>query len=315
MGLQHDLVGASPPIRKLIRFIERAARTDSTVLIEGESGTGKECVARALHRNGPRAPGPFVAINCAALSEALLESELFGHEKGAFTGAVAARRGRFELASGGTLFLDEIGELAASVQAKLLRALETREIDRLGGGRPIAVDIRLIAATNRNLEKAVANGRFREDLYYRLKVLPVRTPTLAERREDIPSLARYFLGVHASRAGRSDLEFAPEAMEMLVSRTWPGNVRQLQNAIEHAVVLGASTVLGPGDFPEDVRREPEIPALTYQQAIRETKRRLFEAAFAHGNGNYKEAARLLGLHPKAIHRSNRNLDLGYLLKG
>ena len=310
---RHGLVGESVPMIELCRFIRKAAPTRATVLIQGEGGTGKERVARALHSNSQRSGGRFVAVNCAALSEALLESELFGHEKGAFTGAVVRQKGKFELASGGTLFLDEVGELGSAIQAKLLRALEEREIDRIGGGRPIAVDIRLIAATNRNLESAVAAGRFRQDLYYRLKVLSVRTPALAERRDDIPALARYFVFKCAREAGRVVRGISPEALAILGNYDWPGNVRELRNAIEYAVVLGSSDHILAEDLPDDILETTSAEPLTYHDAIDETKRRLFEAAFSRSNGDYKEAARLLGLHPKAIHRCLQNLNLSYLL--
>ena len=313
VDVRNGLVGESAAMIELYRFIRKAAPTRATVLIQGESGTGKERVARALHSNSQRSGGPFVAVNCAALSEALLESELFGHEKGAFTGAVARQKGKFELASGGTLFLDEVGELGSAIQAKLLRALEEREIDRIGGGGPIPVDIRLIAATNRDLESAVAAGRFRQDLYYRLKVLSVRTPTLAERRDDIPALARYFVLECGREAGRVVRGISAEALTGLRDYDWPGNVRELRNAIEYAVVLGSADQIVAEDLPDDILEAPRAEPLKYHDAINETKRRLFEAAFSRSNGDYKEAARLLGLHPKAIHRCLQNLDLSYLL--
>ena len=216
-GVHHDLVGSSAAMAKLIRFIGKAAPVNSSVLIQGESGTGKELVAHALHRNSRRPDGPFVAVNCAALPESLLESELFGHERGAFTGAVAQQKGKFELAAGGTLFLDEVGELSASIQAKLLRALQERTIDRIGGKQPLRIDIRLIAATNRDLRSAVAAGEFREDLYYRVKVLSVRTPPLRERPEDIPELIQHFLSKYARETGRDVRGISPEAESILCS--------------------------------------------------------------------------------------------------
>jgi Nif-specific regulatory protein len=312
-GEDVGLVGGSRPMRELAGFIARAAPTDSTVLIDGPSGTGKELVARALHSRSRRARGPFVAVNSAAMPESLIESELFGHERGAFTGAVAAGRGKFELADGGTLFLDEVGELAVAIQAKLLRAIEAREIDRIGGRGPIAVDFRLVAATNRDMEAAVRDGSFRADLYYRLKVLEVRTPPLVERREDISDLARHFLRQHAARAGSRVDGIAPEAMAILEGYDWPGNVRELSHAIEHAVVMSPGAVVGPEALPRAVvRGATGWP--TYSEAVYDTKRRLFEAAFARACGDYRQAARLLGLHPKAIHRLLGNLDLGHLLK-
>jgi Nif-specific regulatory protein len=315
------LVGASPSIDAVRRFIRRVAASDSTVLLVGESGTGKERAARALHAASRRAAGPLVAVNCAALPEALVESELFGHERGAFTGAIARRVGRMEQASGGTLFLDEVGELAASAQAKLLRAVEAREVDRVGGRGPVAVDVRVIAAANRDLEAAVGDGRFREDLYYRLNVLKIRMPALRDRREDIPLLAAYFLDAMAGRAGRR-ARLSDEALGTLAGYDWPGNVRELANAIEHALVLGNGPVIEADDLPVWVRGGP-LEGLSgsggeaglYHAALGETKRFLFRAAFARAEGDYRKAALALGLHPHSVHRMVRALDLEALLGG
>ncbi len=238
IDLHHNMVGSSAVMADLYRCIMRVAQAESTALIVGESGTGKELAARAIHRNSSRAEKPFVAINCAAIPEALLESELFGHEKGAFTGAIAQKKGRLELAEGGTLLLDEIGELPLALQAKLLRVLQEREFERVGGTRRVKVDFRLLASTNRNLEAAVKSGTFRQDLYYRLNVVPIRIPPLRERREDIPVLAQYLAQRHARTAARTAVVFSPEAMAVLMAHDWPGNVRELENAVERAIVYG-----------------------------------------------------------------------------
>ena len=237
------------------------------MLIGGESGTGKELVARAIHRNSPRANKPFVAINCAAIPEGLLESELFGHEKGAFTGASAQKKGRLEMADGGVVFLDEIGELAPALQVKLLRVLQEREFERVGGSRPISVDIRLIAATNKDLEAAVKARTFREDLYYRLNVVSLECPPLRDRREDIPVLAEYFVAKFAAKCKVKAKRISPEAMAGLVNYDWPGNVRELENAIERALVLGVSEMIEPEDLPESSpgerpRRAAARPSIT-----------------------------------------------------
>ena len=311
------MVGNSMALAELKRFIGRAARINWSVLIQGESGTGKELVARALHLHSQRSAGPFVVVNCAALPEGLLESELFGHEKGSFTGAVTPQKGKFELAAGGTLFLDEVGELTSSIQGKLLRALQEHEIDRIGGAGPIPVDIRFIAATNRDLESDVADGRFREDLYYRLKVLAIRTPALRERREDIPALARHFISKYAKEAGRVVHGISPQSESILMSYDWPGNVRQLQSVIQHAIALGSTEVVLPEDLPDlgkSALKGFEAKARTYYEVIYETKRHLLENAFARADGDYRQAALLLGLNPKGIHRFLKSLNLGHLLR-
>ncbi len=319
IAIDHDMVGDSRPMRRLVEFIARTARTNSTVLVGGESGTGKELVARALHGNSRRRGGPFVAVNCAALSEGLLESELFGHERGAFTGADRQKKGKFEVASGGTLFLDEVRELGARIQAKLLRALQEREIDRVGGRRPIPVDIRLVGATNRDLEVAVAAGEFREDLYYRLNVLFVKTPPLRERREDIVLLARHFVEKYAREVGVRPRELSTEASVLLESYDWPGNVRQLGNAIEQAMVLGSSEVIGVEDLPQylsnpsggasGVSDHADNPPRTLEEAVLATKRNFVENVLELTGGNRKEAAVILGIHPKSMNRLLERLDL------
>jgi Nif-specific regulatory protein len=310
--IEHSMVGESARIREIYQFIGKVARSDSTVLIRGESGTGKELVARAIHRNSPRADKPFVAINCAALTETLLESELFGHEKGAFTGAVVQKKGKLEVAERGTVFLDEIGELAPGIQVKLLRVLQEREFERVGGTRTIPLDVRLIAATNRDLEEAVRKSAFRQDLYYRLNVVAVRTPALRERREDIPLLANYFTAKYSARSRRNVAGLSSAASACLKKYDWPGNVRELENAIERAVVLGSTEWILPEDLPEALTENaspPGSPAAGYHQGVREAKKQLIVHALERTDGNYTEAARLLGLHPNYLHRLMRNLDL------
>jgi transcriptional regulator with GAF, ATPase, and Fis domain len=253
LKLKHEMVGSSPKMLELQRMIAKAAPSSSTILILGESGTGKELLARAIHRNSPRSNGPFVAINCAALSETLLESELFGHEKGAFTGALSQKKGKLEAAAGGTVFLDEIGEMTASLQAKLLRVLQERQMERVGGTLTVKLDIRLVAATNRDLEDEVRKKTFRQDLYYRLNVVTLKSPPLRDRTEDIIPLASHFARRFAERCGRPISGISPEARAYLLSYSWPGNVRELENTMERAVVLGSSDVILPEDLPENIR--------------------------------------------------------------
>jgi transcriptional regulator with GAF, ATPase, and Fis domain len=312
INLRHNMVGDGPAMRKVLEFVTKAAPTGSTVLIGGESGTGKELVARAIHRNSPRAGKSFVAINCAALTESLLESELFGHERGAFTGAVAQKRGKLEEAEGGTLFLDEVGELAPGIQAKMLRVLQEREFERVGGTRTIKANVRLIAATNRDLEQASRSGSFRQDLYYRLNVVSLTTPPLRERREDIPLLANYFVQKHAAAVGRNVMGLSGQARTCLMQYQWPGNVRELENAIERAVVLGSTEKILPEDLPESVLEADhgeEAGGTRFNDAVKQAKKQIILTAIAQAGGNYAEAARLLGLHPSNLHRVIRNLGM------
>jgi two-component system NtrC family response regulator len=246
-------------MQEVLSVVRRVAPSDATVLIRGESGTGKELIARAIHYASPRAARALVKVNCAALAESLLEAELFGHEKGAFTGAVAARKGRFELADGGSLFLDEIGDLAAHLQVKLLRVLQEREFERVGSSRPIKVDVRLLAATHRNLEALVREGRFRDDLYYRINVVTIPLPALRERREDLPPLIDHFLRVFAEKNGKRIRGLTREARDALLRYDYPGNVRELENLIERAVVLTRDDVIGLGDLPLTVEAQPAEP--------------------------------------------------------
>jgi Nif-specific regulatory protein len=316
-GIYHSMVGESPRMQKVYQFISKVAPTDSSVLITGESGTGKELVARAIHQNSKRALKPFVAVNCAALTETLLESELFGHEKGAFTGALTQRKGRLEIADGGTLFLDEIGELTAPVQVKLLRVLQEREFERVGGTRTIKVDIRLLTATNRNLEDMISQGVFRQDLFYRLNVLRLEMPALRQRQEDIPLLAKYFAARYGEKCNHKITSISFEAQKRLVSYDWPGNVRELENAIERAVVLGTTDFILVEDLPEVILETETrtMPAPTkYHEAVAATKKQLILQAMDQTKGNYTEAAKLLGVHPNYLHRLIRNLNLREHLK-
>jgi Nif-specific regulatory protein len=321
IAIEHDMVGNSPAMREVYKFIAKAAPTNSTVLILGESGTGKELAARAIHSNSARANHPFVAINCAALTETLLESELFGHEKGAFTGAVATKKGKLEAAQGGSVFLDEIGEMPVTLQAKLLRVLQQHEFERVGGTRPIKADIRLIAATNRNLEQAIKDGGFREDLYYRLNVIRLNMPPLRDRREDITPLAMYFAEKYARQCNRPINGISPQARACLMKYDWPGNVREFENAIERAVVLGSSDVIQVEDLPEAVIETSPSPeskgegeVRNFYEAVKEAKKQLIIAAFEQAQGNYTETAGLLGMHPNHLHRLIRNLDMKDELK-
>jgi transcriptional regulator with GAF, ATPase, and Fis domain len=315
--IEHNMVGESPRMRQVYQFIAKVAPTDSTVLVRGESGTGKELAAQAIHLNSPRAPRPFVAINCAALTDTLMESELFGHEKGAFTGAVAQKKGKLEVAEGGSVFLDEVGELAPQLQAKLLRALQERQFERVGGTRPIKVDIRLIAATNRDLEEAISAGSFRQDLYYRLNVVSFVMPPLRERREDVPLLANYFAAKYARLCKRTVTGISAQARALLVSYDWPGNVRELENAVERAVVLGSTDLVQPEDLPEsltEVDTAQSAGAVNYHEAVNQLKKQLILKAVEQSGGSYTEAARILGVHPNYLHRLIRNLNLKSLLK-
>ena len=315
--IEHNMVGESPRIRDVLQLIAKVAPTDSTVLISGESGTGKELAARAIHLNSLRADKPFVAVNCAALAESLLESELFGHEKGSFTGALMQKKGRLEIADGGTLFLDEIGELSPALQVKLLRVLQEREFERVGGNRTIKVDIRLITATNKNLDEAVNDNSFRQDLYYRLNVVNLEMPPLRDRPEDIPLLANYFAAKYSEKCNRRISGISPDAQARLRSYDWPGNVRELENAIERAVVLGTTDRILLEDLPESLlETEPPAtaPGTKYLEAVAQTKKQIILNAMQQSNGNYTEAAKILGVHPNYLHRLIRNLSLKDQLK-
>jgi two-component system response regulator HydG len=299
-------IGASPVFRRLMTLIEQVADSEATVLILGESGTGKELAAREVHQRSPRRQGPFVAVNCAALPETLLESELFGYEKGAFTGATGRKEGRFELADGGTLFLDEVADLSPVTQPKILRVLQSGEFERLGGTRTIRVDVRLVAATNQDLARMVREKRFREDLFYRLNVITVHVPPLRERPEDIPLLAHHFLRVYAAKNNRRLEGFSAEAMNRLESYAWPGNVRELENVIERAVVLAKEGRITETDLPEDlggVKPPPRDAILALLGVpLDEVERRLLDETLRVTGGNKTQTAKLLGIDVRTVAR-------------
>jgi DNA-binding NtrC family response regulator len=309
-GFTH-LLGTSHALERVLKQARSVAQTSATVLLTGENGTGKEMLARAIHQESPRANGPFVAVSCAALPETLIESELFGHERGAFTSALQSRKGRFELANGGTLFLDEIGELSAAVQVKLLRVLQEREFERVGGTRTLTVDIRLIAASNRDLEKEVKESRFRQDLFFRLNVVPLALPPLRERPEDIPLLAAFFAAKSAEKHGQSTPELAPELIEVLQEYEWPGNVRELENLIERLVVLSSGPPLGIEFVPEKMLRAlpgTNVDESTLEGAVGALKRKLIINAL-HTEGNKVAAAKKLGISRSYLHRLINEFDI------
>jgi two-component system response regulator HydG len=290
------IVGKDPKMQVVYRLIQDIAPTDATVLIQGESGTGKELVARAIHQQSDRRQKSFIVINCSAYPETLLESELFGHEKGAFTGAVRQRAGRFEQADGGTVFLDEIGEIPPSSQIKLLRVLQTQSFERLGGERTIKVDVRVIAATNKDLIQEVRKGSFREDLYYRLNVIPIFLPPLCQRPNDVPLLAKGFLKKFAAEQDKVIQDFSPESMRMILDYAWPGNVRELENSVEHAVVLAKGRRIETSDLPAVLRnRHRPITSPEDLPLIMESERAVIERALAESNWDKKKAARTLGI--------------------
>jgi Nif-specific regulatory protein len=316
ISVQHSMVGESSSMQHVYQFISRVSKSDSSVLITGESGTGKELVARAVHENSNRANQPFVAINCAALTETLLESEFFGHEKGAFTGALVQKKGKLEIADNGTVFLDEIGEMAPSLQAKLLRVLQEHAFERVGGTRPITTNIRIIAATNRNLQEAIKTGHFRLDLFYRLNVVSIEMPTLRDRKQDIPLLTQYFLSRVCKNLKRAPMNISPQASAYLLQYDWPGNIRELENAIERAVVLGSSDTVLPEDLPAPILEvEPPsgLSAGKFQSAVQDTKKQAILNAIEQSNGNITAAARLLDVHPNYLHRLIRNMNLRPLI--
>jgi len=306
------IIGQSPLIRRVIETCRLIAPTDTTVLIEGESGTGKELVAKALHNNSPRREHNFVALNCAALSEGILESELFGHEKGAFTGALAGRKGRFEHADGGTLFLDEVGDMPIATQIKLLRVIENREIVRVGSNDPRRVDVRLVSATNQKLDELVKAGKFREDLYFRLKVVRVVLPPLRERREDIPLLTEHYLRRLAAEHGKAVAGITPDALRLLGAYDWPGNVRELINTLETMIVLSPGAVLDVGDIPAEMRpagHEERPEALRPGMSLEDAERLLIEQTLASTAGNRQQAASILGIGERTLYRKIKEFGL------
>jgi DNA-binding NtrC family response regulator len=305
LGTRHrieGIIGESGGMLEVLSLVRRVAPSEATVLIRGESGTGKELIAKAIHFASPRVSAPLVRVNCAALPETLLESELFGHERGAFTGAVAARKGRFEAADRGSLFLDEIGDLPLHLQAKILRVLQEREFERVGSNHPIRVNVRVLAATHRDLESLVKSGRFREDLYYRLNVVTIFLPPLRERRQDLPLLIDHFLSLFAAKNGKEIRGFSPQARDALLRYDYPGNVRELENLIERAVVLTRDEVIGKDDLPllvhepeADEEKEPHLPA-----AVQELERQMIREAMARASGVQTRAAELLGISERAL---------------
>jgi len=310
--LDRPLVGQSPAMQALARTAQQAAASNATILLRGESGTGKEILARAIHRWSPRRDRPIVTVNCVALSEELLESELFGHEKGAFTGAHQRKLGKVELAHAGTLFLDEIGDIRQPLQAKLLRLLQEQEFERVGGTRPIRVDVRFVAATNTDLERAMKQGAFRQDLYYRLNVVSLRLPPLRERTEDLEPLARHFVEKYSAELKRPPKPISPAALALLTEYDWPGNVRELENAIERAVVLATGPDIGPRDLPivpvaPDEAAPPE--SANYHEAVLRFKRELLRASLDRMSGNQTRAAEMLGLQRTYLSRLLRELGV------
>ncbi len=306
------IIGHSPAIERVIQVCQQIAPTDTTVLIQGESGTGKELVAKAIHNNSKRRNGNFVALNCAALSEGILESELFGHEKGAFTGALAPRKGRFEHADGGTLFLDEVGDMPAATQIKLLRVIEDGEITRVGSNEPRRVDVRLISATNQNLDNLVEKGTFREDLYFRLKVVRICLPPLRERREDIPLLIEHYLGRLAHEHGKNVAGITLEAQRILAGYDWPGNVRELINTLETMLVLAQSDTLDVGNIPSEIHDQSEpAPAAALQPGIslEDAERVLIQRTLDMTDGNRQQAAEILGIGQRTLYRKIKDYGL------
>ena len=306
------IIGKNPQMRIIYKLIEDTAPTDATVLIQGESGTGKELVAKAIHHLSPRRNQPFIVINCSAYPATLLESELFGHEKGSFTGAIRQKIGRFEQADGGTVFLDEIGEIQLSAQIKLLRVIQTQKFERLGGEKTIHVDVRILAATNRDLLKEVRNGNFREDLYYRLNVIPINIPTLRSRVNDIPLLARSFMRRCAQEQGKAIHDFSSEAMRVLLDYSWPGNVRELENSIEHAVVLAKGESIEVAELPSGISRPrltPEETGTAYQKTIVHNEKRLLQEVLAECGWNKKLAAKRLGISRSTLYDKIRKYEI------
>jgi len=302
-----DIIAKSSKMQRLIEVIKIVAKTNATVLITGESGTGKELVARAIHSQSHRPNKPFVAVSCAALPESLLESELFGHEKGSFTGAYVQKKGKFEFANGGTLFLDEIGEMSANIQVHLLRVLEEKEFTRVGGNEPIKVDVRVISATNKDLRRAIANGQFREDLYYRLNVVAIELPPLRERKEDIPLLAQHFLRKFALDNQKNIIDFSPEAIKFLLDYDWPGNIRELENAIERAVVLSKANSITIADLPHE--NLSLTGSASIGKNIKEVEKNHIINVLCETSGNYSEAARILGISRMTLYNKVKEFDL------
>jgi len=307
-----DIIGKSPKLEEVKEISRRVAQTNSTILLRGESGTGKELIAQAIHRSSPRADGPFIAVNCGALPDSLLESELFGHEKGAFTNAIAKREGRFELANGGTIFLDEVGDTPLSLQIKLLRVLETKRFERVGGAKTVESDVRVIAATNQNLEQNMKEDTFREDLYYRLNVIAIHLPPLRDRREDIPLLAGYFLRKYNIETNRRIKDFTKDAMKILMEYNWPGNIRELENAVEHAVVLCDDESITPASLPLNVHIKDERTTEygdSLEEAQKQFKKKYITRVLQQTDGNRSKAAKKLEIQRTYLSRLIKELGV------
>ncbi len=309
-----EIIGASPEMKKIYAVVDAVSRNKSNVLLSGENGTGKELVARTIHKRGPLRERPFLAINCGALSESLLDSQLFGHLKGAFTGAISNHEGLFQAAEGGTLFLDEVAEVPPALQVKFLRAIQEKEVTPLGSTRPVPVDVRIIAATNRDLEEAVASGAFRADLFYRLNVVPIHLPPLRERRGDLVPLIEHFVQEFSKSYGVEPKRLAPEALAVMQRYEWPGNIRELQNAIERAFALSSSPVIGLDDLPTAIVKGRSIAAIAESSVwplpLEEAERCNIEAALRLSNGNKNEAARILGIERQRLYRKIDKYGLG-----
>jgi len=307
-----NIVGRSPQMLQVYKTIARVAESRSTVLVTGESGTGKELIARAIHFNSPRAARPFVAVDCSSLAETLLESELFGHVRGAFTGAVTTKKGLFEEADRGTCFLDEIGDISLAMQAKLLRVLQEHEIKRVGGTETIKIDVRIVAATNQNLEALVTEKKFREDLFYRLNVVAIHLPPLRERPEDVPLLADHFLGKYASQNNKPVSRISPETMDLLLRHRWPGNVRELENVIERAATLSGTNLILPEDLPRRLQMEPaqmSLSSLPSRMPLSELEKLYIQKVLEETGGNKKKAADILGIDRRTLYRMATRLGL------
>ena len=312
-----NIIGRSHVMQEVFDLIAQVSQSDATVLVRGESGTGKELIAQAIHFNSKRADKPFIKVNCAALPDTVIESELFGHEKGAFTGAIATRKGRFEMADGGTLFLDEIGDLSPTTQVKLLRVLQEKEIERVGGSKTIKIDVRIITATNRNLEEALIQNTFREDLYYRLNVFPLHLPPLRERKSDILLLADTFIDKYNSRNGKHIKRISTSAINALMIYHWPGNVRELENVIERAVLLASSDVIMAHHLPPSLQTAETsgtAPTATLQDTMDRVEKELILDALKSTKGNYSKAATILGITERIMGLRIRkyNLDKDFL---
>ena len=316
LGERYTLISGSDVMERVLKTATRAAATDSTILIQSESGTGKELVARFIHNQSPRRGKPFIAINCAALNDELLESELFGHEKGAFTGAHTKKKGKLELADGGTFFFDEIGELKLSLQAKLLRTLQEQVIDRLGGQDPISIDVRIIAATNRDLKKEVEENRFRDDLFYRINVIPIAVPPLRDRSKEIEKLSNFFISRYCIKTGQKLKNLTKEAIKVLETYHWPGNVRELENMIERVVVLVPEQKITVDDLPADIRKSNKskppaerIAACNYHDSVNMMRKNILVNALKEADGNQAKAAKLLGIQPSYLSKLIKDFDL------